>query len=40
MSGELQIDHFITHELNGVESINEAIHILEEGKCLRAVVKY
>lgn len=40
MSGELPIEHFITHELQGVESINTAIDMMHESKCLRAVVKY
>jgi S-(hydroxymethyl)glutathione dehydrogenase/alcohol dehydrogenase len=40
MTGELPIDQYITHEFQGVESIDAAMHILHEGKCLRAVVKY
>ena len=40
ISGNLAIDHFITHEFQGVEMINEAIKVLHEGQCLRAVVKY
>lgn len=40
MSGELPIEHFITHEYQGVESINEAMDMLHHGQCLRAVVKY
>lgn len=40
MSGELPIDHFITHRLNGVESINAAVDIMHENKCLRVVVEY
>lgn len=40
MKGELPIEHFITHELTGVESINEAIKMMHDGGCLRAVVKY
>lgn len=40
MSGELPIEHYITHQLEGVESINEAIEILHHGQCLRAVVRY
>lgn len=40
LSGELPIDHFITHQLEGVESINTAIEMMHESKCLRAVVKY
>lgn len=40
LSGALPIEHYITHEFNGVESIDNAMHILHEGQCLRAVVKY
>lgn len=40
ISGDLNIDHFISHEFQGVEKINDAIKILHEGQCLRAVVKY
>lgn len=40
LDGSLPIDHFITHELQGVESINEAINLMHENQCLRAVVKY
>ena len=40
LKGELPIDHFVTHEFSGVESLNEAMHLLHEGRCLRAVVKY
>jgi len=40
LSGKLALDHFITHNFQGVESINKAIHALESGDCLRAVVHY
>ena len=40
LAGELPIDHFITHTLQGVDKTMEAIHILESGKCLRCVVLY
>jgi len=40
VSGELPIDHYVSHEFNGIEHVNEAMHLLHEGKCLRAVVKY
>jgi len=40
LSGELPIDHFVTNTLKGVESINEAIELMHESKCLRAVVEY
>lgn len=40
LADELPIEHFITHQLQGVESINAAIEMMHESKCLRAVVKY
>jgi S-(hydroxymethyl)glutathione dehydrogenase/alcohol dehydrogenase len=40
LAGKLPIDHFITHNFKGVDSINDAIHALESGNCLRAVVHY
>lgn len=40
LTGQLPIDHFITHTFHGVESINEAMHTLHEGECIRAVVNY
>ena len=40
MKGELPIDAYITHNFEGVEKTNDAIHALHSGSCLRAVVKY
>lgn len=40
LCGELPIEHYITHEYSGVEAIDGAMHMLHEGKCLRAVIKY
>jgi len=40
LSGELPIDHFVTHTFKGVDEISDAIHALESGDCLRAVVTY
>ena len=40
LNGKLPIDHYITHRFRGVEAINEAMHLLHEGDCLRAVVEY
>ena len=40
LAGDLPIEQYITHEFQGVESIDAAMHILHEGQCLRAVVKY
>jgi S-(hydroxymethyl)glutathione dehydrogenase/alcohol dehydrogenase len=40
LSGDLPIDHFITHKFQGVDKINEAMALLHEGSCLRAVIEY
>lgn len=40
LNGTLPIDHFITHNLSGVESINHAIELMHETKTLRVVVTY
>lgn len=40
MNGEIPIDHFITHNFNGVGETTKAIEALHGGDCLRAVVKY
>lgn len=40
LSGDLPIEHFITHNFEGVENINTAIDALHGGDCLRAVVSY
>jgi len=40
VSGSLNVDHFITHNFDGVEATNKAVEALHSGKCLRAVVTY
>uniref|UniRef100_A0A7S2RRR9 S-formylglutathione hydrolase n=1 Tax=Eucampia antarctica TaxID=49252 RepID=A0A7S2RRR9_9STRA len=40
LDGELPIDHFVTHEFDGVDKTNDAIEALHGGECLRAVVTY
>lgn len=40
MSGEIPVDHYITHTFEGVEKTNDAIDALHSGDCLRAVVQY
>lgn len=40
LTGDLNIDHFITHNFDGVGGTNLAIDALHSGKCLRAVVTY
>eukprot|EP00316_Scyphosphaera_apsteinii_P016067 CAMPEP_0119320400 /NCGR_PEP_ID=MMETSP1333-20130426/52350_1 /TAXON_ID=418940 /ORGANISM="Scyphosphaera apsteinii, Strain RCC1455" /LENGTH=381 /DNA_ID=CAMNT_0007327111 /DNA_START=31 /DNA_END=1176 /DNA_ORIENTATION=+ len=38
--GELPVDHFITHNFEGVGSTTKALEALHCGDCLRAVVRY
>jgi len=40
MSGDIPVDHYITHVFDGVGTTNDAIDALHGGKCLRAVVQY
>ena len=40
IDGSLPVDHFITHQFDGVEKTNDAIDALHGGNCLRAVVRY
>ena len=40
IDGNINIDHFITHNFEGVAGTNQAVEALHSGKCLRAVVKY
>ena len=40
LAGDLPIDAYITHTLQGVDQTNEAIKILKGGNCLRCVVIY
>lgn len=40
VEGSLPIDHFVSHEFRGVEKIYEAMCLLHDGACLRAVVTY
>lgn len=37
--GEWPIDAYVTHEIEGLEKVNDAIHVLHHEFCLRAVVK-
>ena len=39
-SGEIPLDHFITHRFDGVGGTTKALEALHSGDCLRAVVKY
>lgn len=39
MRNELPIDDFVTHTIDGLEKVNDAIDALHGGECLRAVVK-
>jgi len=40
LSGELEVDSYITHTFDGVEATNDAFDALHGGDCLRAVVVY
>jgi len=40
MSGEIAVDHFVTHNFDGVQETNKAIDALHSGDCLRGVVQY
>lgn len=40
MNGNINIDHFITHNFDGVLGTNQAVEALHSGECLRAVVNY
>ena len=40
LNGTLPIDHYVTHTFKGVEAINDAMSLLHDGDCLRAVVEY
>lgn len=39
-SGELDVDKFITHRREGIESLNEVFKLLLSGESLRCVIKY
>ena len=38
--GELPVDHFVTHVIEGIHNTNKAFEALHSGDCLRAVVMY
>eukprot|EP00808_Paulinella_micropora_P012178 g8587.t1 len=40
LAGEFAIDQYVTHRFQGIEGTMDAIHALESGDCLRAVVSY
>ena len=40
LDGDFEIDHYITHEFQGVEETNKAFEALHSGDCLRTIVKY
>lgn len=39
MRDELNVDTFLTNEIEGLENVNKSIEALHSGDCLRAVVK-
>lgn len=38
MRNELNIDDFVTDEINGIDNVNKTIEALHGGECLRAVL--
>lgn len=38
MRGEMELDPFVTHNVYGIENVNDSIEALHSGSCLRAVV--
>jgi S-(hydroxymethyl)glutathione dehydrogenase/alcohol dehydrogenase len=40
LSGDLPLDHYVTHRFQGIDGITQAIDALHSGDCLRAVVNY
>jgi len=38
MRNEFQIDDFVTHQIQGLENVNDSIKALHGGECLRAVI--
>lgn len=40
MKGEIDIDKFITHRRDGIETLNEVFELLKSGESLRCVIKY
>jgi len=39
MKGEMDLKPFITHEIEGLENVNQSIEALHSGQCLRAVIQ-
>src|SRR6185295_18361535 len=39
MAGKIEIDRMITHDL-GIHDINEAFHLMHEGKSIRSVIHF
>ena len=37
--GELPIKKYVTHEFQGLDKINDLVHVMHEGACLRGVIK-
>lgn len=38
MRNEMPVKQYLTHDIKGLENVNDAIHALHSGECLRAVV--
>lgn len=39
LRGETTIDPYISHNIKGIENVNDSIHALHSGECIRAVVQ-
>ena len=38
LTGELPLEKFLTHSFDGLDKVNDLVHTMHEGKCLRGVV--
>ena len=36
--GELPIDKYVTHSFNGLDKVNDLVHTMHGGTCLRGVI--
>jgi Zn-dependent alcohol dehydrogenase len=38
MLGELPIDKYVTHNLDGLDKVNQVVDLIETGECLKGVI--
>ena len=38
MLGELPLTKYVTHDFSGLEKVNDLVHTMHEGSCLRGVL--